>query len=138
MAQLAEFASNHMLLVAGLIGTWLVVMIYELRLKAQTMTSVSTTDSVRLINKGAVVIDVRPAEAYDAGHIVNSRNLAPEALAGDKALNKKKTKTVLTVCDDGTASGTAAKTLREAGIENAFSLKGGLKSWQAENLPLVK
>ena len=27
MAQLVEFASNHLLLVSGLIGTWLVVMV---------------------------------------------------------------------------------------------------------------
>ncbi len=137
MAQLAEFASNHVLLVSGLLGTWLIVMFYEMRLKSQSMTSVSTTDSVRLINKGATVIDVRPSDAFGAGHIVDSRNVALDALANDKAL-KKKNKTFLTVCEDGTSSSRAANTLREAGFENVFSLKGGLRNWQAENLPLVK
>ena len=90
MAQLVEFASNHLLLVSGLIGTWLVVMIYEMRLKAQTMTSVGTADSVRLINKGAIVLDVRSSDSYDGGHIVNSRNIELDALANDKTINKKK------------------------------------------------
>ena len=138
MAQLVDFASNHLLLVSGLIGTWLIVMIYEMRLKTQTMTSVGTADSVRLINKGAIVIDVRSSDSYKDGHIVNSRNIELEALATDKAINKKKSKTFLTVCDDGAASGKAASALREAGVENAFSIKGGIRGWQAENLPLVK
>ena len=138
MAQLVEFASNHLLLVSGLIGTWLVVMVYEMRLKAQTMTSVGAADSVRLINKGAIVIDVRSSDAYKDGHIVNSRNVELDALANDKAIKKKKNKTFLTVCDDGATSSKAASALREAGIENAFSLKGGIRGWQAENLPLVK
>jgi rhodanese-related sulfurtransferase len=138
MAQLVEFASNHLLLVSGLIGAWLVVMVYEMRLKAQTLTSVGTADSVRLINKGAIVIDVRSSDSYKDGHIVNSRNIELDALANDKAIAKKKNKTFLTVCDDGAAASKAASALREAGIENAFSLKGGIRGWQAENLPLVK
>ena len=79
MAQLVEFASNHLLLVSGLIGTWLVVMFYEMRLKAQTMTSVGTTDSVRLINKGAIVIDVRSSDSYKKGilSIPAMSNLTP-------------------------------------------------------------
>ncbi len=139
MAQLAEFSANHLLLVLGLLASWILVMVYELRQKAQALTNVSSADSVRLINKGAMVIDVRSPESYQAGHIVNSRNVAHDALGSDKVITKKqKTKTFLTVCDDGSNSGKAANVLREAGYQNSFSLKGGLKSWQAENLPLVK
>jgi len=139
MAQLAEFAGNHIILVLGLIGSWCLVMVYELRLKTQSLTNVSTGDSVRLINKGAMVIDVRPPEAYRAGHIVNSRNIAIADIDSSKEIGKKqKSKTLLTVCDDGASSGKAAGVLRNAGFENAFSLKGGLRGWQTENLPLVK
>jgi len=139
MAQLAEFSSNHLLLVLGLFGTWILVMAYELRTKAQSLTNVATADSVRLINKGAMIIDVRSADSYKAGHIVNSHNISLDDLASNKLITKKqKTKTLLTVCDDGSASSKAANILREAGYENSFSLKGGLRGWQAENLPLVK
>jgi rhodanese-related sulfurtransferase len=100
---------------------------------------VSAADAVRLINKGALVIDVRKPEDFSAGHIVNARNVPLERVQqDDDAINKQKNKILLAVCADGTSSGRAAGALRKAGYENAFSLKGGLAGWRADNLPLVK
>ena len=139
MAQLAEFAGNHVLLVLGLFASWCLVLVYELRMKSLALTHVSAADTVRLINKGAMVIDVRSPEAFQRGHIVNARNIAAAELDSNKEVAKKqKSKTLLTVCEDGTGAGKAANSLRAAGYNNSFSLKGGIKSWQAENLPLVK
>jgi rhodanese-related sulfurtransferase len=139
MAQMAEFAGNHVLLVLGLFGCWCLVMVYEMRLKAQSLTNVSPTDAVRLINKGAMIIDVRSPTAFQTGHIVNARQIALADVGSNKAIAKKqKNKTFLTVCDDGSISGKAANILRTVGYESAFSLKGGLKNWQTENLPRVR
>ena len=139
MAQLAEFAGNHVLLVAGLLAAWAAVMFYELRLRSQGTTHVTTADAVRLINKGALVIDVRKPEEYEKGHIVNARNVPFDRVhQGDDAIKKQKNKILLAVCGDGSSSGRAAGHLRKAGYENAFSLKGGLTGWRADNLPLVK
>lgn len=139
MAQMAEFAGNNVLLVVGLFASWCLVMVYELRLKTQNMTNVGALDAVRLINKGAMIIDVRSPDAFEKGHIVNARHISLADVDSNKAIAKKqKNKTFLTVCDDGATSGKAANILRNAGFENSFSLKGGLRSWQAENLPLVK
>ena len=57
---------------------------------------------------------------------------------GDETIHKQKNKILLAVCGDGASSGRAAGLLRKAGYENAFSLKGGLARWRADNLPLVK
>ena len=139
MAQLVEFAGNHVWLVTGLVLAWSAVLFYELRLRTQGATHVSAADAVRLINKGALVIDVRKPEEYQAGHIVNARNVPVERVQqGDDAIAKKKDKILLAVCADGATSGRAAGHLRKAGYENAFSLKGGLAGWRADNLPLVK
>ena len=139
MGQVVEFAGNHPLLVAALITSWLAVMFYELRLRAGNLTHVSTADAVRLINKGALVIDVRKPEDYQAGHIVNARNVGLEQIQQDEdAVAKKKDRILLAVCANGGLSGKAAGLLRKAGYPNAFSLKGGLSGWRAENLPLVK
>ena len=139
MAQLVEFASNHVWLVTGLVVSWSAVMFYEIRLRSQGTTHVSAADAVRLINKGALVVDVRKPEEFTAGHIVNARNVDLERLQkGDDAIHKQKSKILLAVCADGASSGRAATLLRKAGYENAFSLKGGLKGWRADNLPLVK
>jgi rhodanese-related sulfurtransferase len=139
MAQLVEFANNHVWLVAGLIVALSAVMFYELRLRAQGATHISPADAVRLINKGALVIDIRKPEDFAQGHIVNARNIALERLAkDDDVINKQKNKILLAVCGDGASSGRAAGLLRKAGYENTFSLKGGLAGWRADNLPLVK
>ncbi len=139
MAQLVEFAGNHVWLVAGLLTAFAAVTFYELRLRSQATTHVSTADAVRLINKGALVIDVRKPEEFEKGHIVNARNVPLERLAqGDDAIKKQKNKILLAVCADGTSAGRAANALRKAGYEHAFSLKGGLNGWRADNLPLVK
>jgi rhodanese-related sulfurtransferase len=139
MAEIIEFASLHPLLVGGLLASWVAVMFYELRLRAGDVTHVTAADAVRLINKGALVIDVRKPEAFQAGHIVNARNVVLDRLKGEEdAIAKKKDKVLLAVCDNGGLSGKAASLLRKAGYPNAFSLKGGIGSWRADNLPLVK
>lgn len=138
MAQLVEFVGNHVWLVAGLVAAWSAVLFYEMRLRAQGATHISAADAVRLINKGALVIDVRKPEEFQSGHIVNARNVPAERVQQGDEINKKKDKILLTVCADGSSSGKAAGHLRKAGYENAFSLKGGLAGWRADNLPLVK
>ncbi|HEX5418534.1 MAG TPA: rhodanese-like domain-containing protein [Gammaproteobacteria bacterium] len=140
MAQLAEHVVNHPVLVAALVAMLVVVAVYELR--HQTVVGgfgVSAADAVRLINKGATVIDLRKPEAFQEGHIVNARNIALEQVTSDRSIAKRqKNKVFITVCDTGALSGRAATALRKAGFENAFSLRGGIKKWRDDNLPLVK
>jgi rhodanese-related sulfurtransferase len=139
MEQLAEFAGNHALLVAGLIASMGLAAAYELRQRAHGITQISPGEAVKLINKSALVVDVRSPEAYGSGHIVNARNLVLADLEKDPAaIKKNKAKVVLTVCDSGTEAGKAANLLRKAGYENTFSLRGGINAWRAENLPLTK
>lgn len=140
MGPLAEFVTNHPLLALSVLVSLLAVILYELRLRTQGLYRLSTSDAVRLINKGATIIDVRKAEAFGAGHIVNARNVPLEAIEKDPggAVDKAKNRPLLTVCDNGSSSAKAAGTLRRAGYEIVFSLRGGLSSWRGENLPLVK
>ena len=138
MGQLVEFVGNHPWLVAGLIASALAVIFYELRQRTAGATHVSAADAVRLINKGALVIDVRKPEEFAAGHIVNARNVALERIQQGDEVHKQKSKILLAVCADGASAGRAAGLLRKAGYENAFSIKGGIAGWRADNLPLVK
>ena len=138
MERLVEFAQNNVFLVLALLATWSAVMFYEIKLKSRGLFQVSAADALRIINKGAMIIDVRPAAAFGNGHIVNARNIALEALQSDRPPLKRKNKVLLTVCENGINSGKAASSLRKAGFESVFSLKGGLNQWRSENLPLVK
>jgi rhodanese-related sulfurtransferase len=140
MGQLVEFAARHPLLVAGLLAAGFAVVFYELRLRGQGLSQISAADAVRLINKGALVVDVRKAEEFQTGHIVGARNVAFDRLEQDSELlnKKKKNRVVLTICESGLTSAKAANVLRKAGYEAVFSLKSGLSGWRSENLPLVK
>ena len=74
MAQLAEFVGNHVLLVAGLAHRSGRRDVLRAQVAQPRGTHVTAADAVRLINKGALVIDVRKPEEYEKGHIVNARN----------------------------------------------------------------
>ncbi len=139
MGELAEHIVNHPLLAAGLVALLVAVVLFELRQRTRGQVQVGPADAVRLINAGAIVVDVRRNEDFQKGHIVNARNIEIGQISADHAaLKKQKNKVLITVCDNGIVSNRAAALLRKAGFEKVFSLKGGLNSWRAENLPLVK
>jgi rhodanese-related sulfurtransferase len=139
MGQLAVHISNHPFLALGVLATLIAVVAFEIRQRTRGQYDVSVNDAVRLINSGAVVLDVRGPAQYQAGHIVNARNVALSEVGPEHAqLKKQKSKPLIAVCDTGSEASRAADKLRKAGFEKTFSLKGGLNGWRAENLPLVK
>ncbi len=139
MDRIIEFSGNHPFLVSALVLMIFLVVFHEFRRRGQGATSFTAADAVRLINRGAVVVDVREPAAWTAGHIVNSRNHTAAALKDNpELLAKQRKKTLLLVCDNGIASGRSAAELRKAGFEQAFSLRGGLNAWRQENLPVTR
>jgi rhodanese-related sulfurtransferase len=137
MNHLPEFLASHPLLVAATVLALVAVVAFELRLRLRAGTELSITEAVRMINNGAAVVDVRERPAFDAGHIADAIHLpAAELRAGGEARFKKK-RGVLVVCDTGAVSHGCAEALQKAGLEAAFSLRGGLAAWQRENQPLV-
>jgi len=139
MGELVAFANSHPILASVVVAFLVAVLIYEGKLKSRGLVQVSTSMAVQLINKGATIVDVRPAEAFAGGHIVNAKNIPlADILSQPDAVKKKKDRVLLTVCDNGMVAKRAADTLRRAGYESAFSLQGGLSAWRTENLPIVK
>lgn len=136
MQDIVEFASNNALLVTGLIASGLAAIFYELRLKARNIASLAVPMAVRMINDGSKVIDVRSAEKFADGHIVDARNLPREDLL-KQADELGKKKNIVLVCDNGASSGECVAQLRKEGHDNVYSLRGGLEEWRRENLPLV-
>jgi rhodanese-related sulfurtransferase len=91
------------------------------------------------VNGGALVLDVRDAGEYEAGHIIDARSIpAKEVAQRADSLKKYKEKPVVICCESGLASATAAKVLRGLGFNKVATLRGGLRTWRQENLPLVK
>ncbi len=134
MDRLIEFAGDNALLTLAIVATALAAIFNELRLKALSIGSISPQEAVRLINSGAAVVDLRDADTFKQGHLIDSQNLDPKGLANSKALKSKKG--VLLVCENGAKSARALAELKKAGVENVFSIKGGIAAWQEENLPV--
>ena len=138
MDRYLEFAGNHTLLVLALTVSFFVLIITELRRKASGVLAVDATDAVKLINNDAGVIDLRSADAFSRGHIVNARNIPLDEFdAGHDKIAKLKGNPVLAVCDSGTSSNRIVAALRNAGFESAYGLKGGMNAWGQAGLPVV-
>lgn len=77
----------------------------------------SSVNYKELMNQGALIIDVRSAGEYKAGHIQDSRNYPLDSIRTRMAELKKLNKPVITVCRSGARSGMAKSILKSAGIE---------------------
>jgi rhodanese-related sulfurtransferase len=101
---------------------------------------VESAQAVQLINRrDAVVVDVRNAEDYKAGHIRNARHIPEGELDGRmKELEKVKAKPIIVSCGRGNRSAAVAAKLRKLGFPEVLSLRGGIAGWQQASLPLEK
>ncbi|EPC00673.1 sulfurtransferase [Litchfieldella anticariensis FP35 = DSM 16096] len=136
--QLFEFVLNHPLLVGAFLLVLAAWIAYEVM--TGTRSGVSSGEATQLINReDAVVVDIRDANDFKAGHIAGARNIPQSRLdARLNELEKHKDKPLIVVCKHGQASGIALGKLTKAGFERVFKLKGGMTQWQADGLPLVK
>ena len=71
MSQLSEYLQHHFLLAGAAAAMAIVVLAYELRHATRQQAAVSASELVRLVNSGALLLDVRAKSAFDAGHIAN-------------------------------------------------------------------
>jgi rhodanese-related sulfurtransferase len=91
------------------------------------------------MNQGALIIDLRTKESYDAGHIGDARNVPMAQLESQaESLKKWRDKNVITYCDSGTSGANGARVLMKLGFTKVFNLQGGLNAWLKDNLPLAK
>ena len=138
MDRFLEFTGNHVLLVSALMISFFVLIFSELRRKATGLINIEATEAVKLINNDALVIDIRSAEAFSRGHIVNARNIPADELdARMEQLTKHKSKPIVAVCDAGMTTTRTVTTLRGSGFESVFGLKGGMTGWSQAGYPVV-
>ena len=56
------------------------VLAYEMRARSESRVAVSPQELIRLMNQGALVLDLRPAEQFQAGHLSGARQMNGEQL----------------------------------------------------------
>lgn len=91
----------------------------------------------RLGDADVVVLDVRTAAEFEAGHVPGAHNVPHDQVKqrlGELAAWKDRD--VVLYCRSGRRSGLAAQVLREAGFERLRQLEGDYPAWEASKLPV--
>jgi rhodanese-related sulfurtransferase len=95
----------------------------------------------RLVDQdaGLIVLDVRTAEEYAAGHVPGARNIAHELLPARLAeLADARDRDIVVYCRSGRRSAIALDTLRAAGFTRVAQLEGDYLAWEAAQRPVEK
>ena len=80
---------------------------------------------VEKLSENAIVIDVRTAQEFQAGHIKNAINIPYEVIGFKiKRVTEEKDREVLVYCRSGRRSGIALETLNKLGYTNAKNVGG--------------
>ncbi|MEJ0036184.1 MAG: rhodanese-like domain-containing protein [Gammaproteobacteria bacterium] len=139
MDRLSEYISHHPYLSGLLVLAAIIVAAYEWNARKQSFAAISPQDVIRLMNQNALVLDLRPAEAFAGGHLAGARNLAPDQiLNAGETLKKYKEKPVVVYDESGSLGISAARQLAAQGFTKAVNLRGGIAAWRTDNLPVAK
>jgi rhodanese-related sulfurtransferase len=134
-----DFVQNNLLLFAVAFASG-AMLLWPLVRRSTGGPWVSAAQATHLINReDALVIDVRDAGEYGAGHALGAKNVPLARIqsgAGDVA--KKKDATLILYCDSGERSGKAAAALRKQGYTKALNLSGGFGAWKQAGLPVER
>ena len=139
MERILEYLSHHPWLATATAAAVALVVVYEMRTRSESLLSVSPQELIRLMNQGALLLDLRPPEQYQAGHLAGARQMSGEQiLSAADTLKKHREKAVVVYDDTGSLGAAAVRQLAAQGFTRAFALRGGLAAWRADNLPLSR
>src|SRR5829696_4724923 len=86
-----------------------------------------------LAKGGVALIDTREPNEYIEAHIDGAELVRPLDVADRiEEVVPDRSQRVILYCASGNRSARAADQLRELGYENAASVRGGIKAWEAE------
>jgi thiosulfate sulfurtransferase len=89
----------------------------------------SVNDAANLMREREVlVLDIRDADSYAAGHIQGAHLLNPE-IAAHISNNADLESPIVVCCYHGNSSQQAAAWFAEEGFEEVYSLNGGYEEW---------
>jgi rhodanese-related sulfurtransferase len=100
----------------------------------------SPTEATIWINRRkAHVLDLRPEEAFKAGHLPGAKLANASSLdAAVEAMKLDRKRPVVLVCETGTSARKALVQVQKLGFAEVGVLDGGVQAWKAAALPLVK
>jgi len=132
MDQIIEFSTNHWPLVVSFVVLLALALNMEVKRSGAALTTHEVTAKINA--EDALVVDIREAKDFKAGHIVDSIKIPLIKLeSGIKNIEKHKSRPLVVVCQLGQHSGQAVRKLETAGFEKVSRLSGGISAWRTEN-----
>jgi rhodanese-related sulfurtransferase len=115
---------------------------HDLVMQAKTnIHEVTLEDAQAAIEQADVLIDVREADEFAAGHLPGAvlmpRGLLEFKLSGSPTLSGRDLKVVL-YCKTSGRAALAAQAMQSMGYLNVSSIAGGFDAWAAAGKPVVK
>ena len=115
---------------------------HDLVVHAKALTRELPVDQAAVVMQEAdVVIDVREADEYAAGHIPGalhaSRGMLEFKLSASPELSRRDLKVVL-YCKTSGRAALAAASMKDMGYLNVTSIAGGFDAWVAAGQPVAK
>jgi len=98
--------------------------------------AVDVAEARQLLNDGALLLDVRRDDEWQAGHVPRARHIPLDQLvarAGEVPLDQQ----IVAVCRSGARSGQAARFLRGSGVD-VVNLDGGMRAWARAGGDIVR
>ena len=135
-----EFVKENAIYIGLAIGSGIALLWPLLNRGASGVANISATEAVMLMSRNKpLILDVRDATEFAAGHIQGAKNIPVAELAGRiKEIEKFKDKPVLVHCQKGMRAKGACSILRAQQFSQLHNLQGGLDTWVEAKMPLVK
>ncbi|MGH9079037.1 MAG: rhodanese-like domain-containing protein [Acidimicrobiales bacterium] len=100
-----------------------------------SVTDVEPLEARRLAETGALLLDVREDDEWDAGHAPGATHLAM-GLVADRIEEIPSDRTLVCVCRVGGRSATVAGALAGVGFD-VRNMAGGMLAWEGAGLPIT-
>ena len=98
-----------------------------------------TEATIWMNRRKAVVLDLRPEDAFKAGHLPGAKHVSSNEIAAKvEKLKLDRKNPLILVCETGVSSRKAIAEVQKLGFAEVGTLDGGVQAWQAAALPLVK
>ena len=132
---MTAFIYNNIVLFSAFIILGLLIINHEIKSHFSPTKNINCDDLINAMNNSkALLIDMRNAEEFKAGHIVGSKNYSLDDLANlDVSVADD---AIITYANDEKAAIQAADLILKQGAKEVFYLEGGLSSWIDNNMPL--
>jgi len=98
-----------------------------------------TEATIWMNRRKAAVLDLRPEDAFKAGHLPGAKHVSSNEIAAKiEKLKLDRKNPLILVCETGVSSRKAITEVQKLGFAEVGALDGGVQAWRAAALPLVK